>query len=210
MISSYYSMGLVAVIWLVLLWAGTRRSGGACRRSVKLIFGFTAVLLLFLPVGGLRLWSWTFGFCPNPSFPLIGVVCAGLWQRLFGLEVFKPADWNATWLFGAVAGSVLYLHPMLVGSLDLYYWGWEPAVSAGGLAALAITFLAFGNRFGVLLLGALLGYSLRALESENAWDYSLDPLYWIVSVAVVVGQTVARLRAWRRAARSRSAIGAPA
>ena len=210
MISAYYSMVLAAAIWLGLLWVGSRRSGGACRRSVKFIFGLTAVLLLFLPVGGLRLWSWTFGFCPNPSFPLIGVVCAGLWQRLFGLEVFKPADWNATWLFGAAAGSVLYLHPMLVGSLDLYYWGWEPAVSAGGLAALAITFLAWGNRFGVLLLGALLGYSRRALASGNAWAYSLDPLYWIVSVAVVGGQTVARVRAWRRAARSRLAVGAAA
>jgi hypothetical protein len=208
MISTYYSLVLMAVIWLVLLWAGTRWQGAAGRRSVKLGFGFAAVLLLFLPVGGLQLWSWTFGFCPNPSFPLLGIVCAGLWQRLFGLEVFKPADWNATWVFGAVTGSALYLHPMLVGSLDLYYWGWEHAVSAWGLAALAIAFLARGNRLGVLLLGALIGYSLRALESENAWDYLVDPVYWIVSLAVVVGQTVARALAFRRAAKLR--VPAPA
>jgi hypothetical protein len=203
MISTYYSLVLVAAIWLLLLWVGTRRHGGTCRRWVKLGFGCAAVLLLFFPVGGLQLWSWTFGLCPNPSFPLLGIICAGLWQRLFGLEVFKPADWNATWVFGAVAGSAIYLHPMVVGSLDLYYWGWEHAISACGLAALAITFLARGNRLGVLFLGALIGYSLRALESENAWDYLVDPIYWVVSSAVVVGQIIARALAARREAKLR-------
>jgi ABC-type uncharacterized transport system permease subunit len=92
---------------------------------------------------------------------------------------------------------------MVVGSLDLYYWGWEHAISACGLAALAITFLARGNRLGVLFLGALIGYSLRALESENAWDYLVDPIYWVVSSAVVVGQIIARASAARREAKLR-------
>ena len=123
---------------------------------------------------------------------MLGLVCAGLWQRLFGIEVFKPADWTASWVFGAVVGSVLYLHPMVVGALDLYYWCWELTISSMVLAGGAITFLALGNRLGVLLLAALIGYSLRALESQNCWDYVVEPLYWIASVFVMLGRLATR------------------
>ena len=199
MIPAYYVMVLVAVCWLLLVWAGARMRGRGCTRRVNLAFGMAAVLVLFLPFNGLRLWSWVFGFCPNPSFPLLGLVCAGLWQRLFGIEVLKPADWRASWVFGALVGSVLYLHPMVVGALDLYYWGWELTISSTVLAGVAIAFLALGNRLGVLLLAALVGYSLRALESQNCWDYVVDPLYWIASVFVVLGRLATRGLAWRAA-----------
>ena len=203
MIPPFHAMILLATLWLVLLWAAARLRVGRGLRRVSLGFCVAAALLLFVPVQGLRLSTWAFGFWTNPSMLLLGVVCAGLWQRLFRVDVLKPADWTATWAFGAVAGSVLYLHPMIFGSVDLYYWGWERGVAAWGLAAVAIGLLAIGNRLGALLLAALTGFACDALESANCWDYVVDPIFWLLSLGVLAG------RAWRGlATRGReSAVG---
>jgi hypothetical protein len=192
MVPAFYTMILVATLWFALLWACARLRVRGCTRRVNLGFGIATVLILFLPVGNLRLWSWAFSFCPNPSLPLLGMVCAGLWQRLFGIVIFKRADWRAIWIFGAVVGSALYLHTMVFGSLDLYYWGWHRESAGWCLAALAVAFLAWGNRHGVLLLAALMAYAVDALESANCWDYVIDPFYWMIGVVV----TIARGAAW--------------
>ncbi|MDP3070192.1 MAG: hypothetical protein Q8N18_07885 [Opitutaceae bacterium] len=194
MSTALYTLVLVALLWLVLMWLGARLRPQGCPRVLNLAFGVVAALLLFVPVDGLRMANWVFGFCPNPSLPLIGVVCAGIWQRLGGLTVLRLADWTAAWIFGAVAGSALYLHPMVLGSLDLYFWGWDRAGAAWGLAALAIMFLAAGNRFGVLLLAALIGFACHALESSNAWDYAIDPIFWFVSMGALAWRAVHRHR----------------
>lgn len=205
MIPTFYAMVLLATLWLALLWLAARLRPDARPRRRGLVLGVAAMLLLFLPVGEARLWSWAFGFCPNPSMLLLGVVCAGLWQRLFGLEVLKPADWTAVWRFAAVAGSTLYLQPMVAGRLDLYYWGWEHGVAAWALAGLAVAFLAVGNRLGVLLLAALVGYSFDALESVNCWDYVVDPFVWLGSLGVLTTRAVQGALVRRRHRRAASA-----
>ncbi len=191
-------IGLAALVWLLLVWAGGRLRTDGWPRAVNLALGIAAALLLLVPVEGLRLHSWIAGFCPTASLPLLGVVAAGLWRRLGGAALLAPADWTAVWWFGAAAGTALYLHPMVFGSVDLYYWGWGRASAAWGLAGLAAVFLAAGNRLGVLLLAALAGYAGLTLESANGWDYVVDPIYWLASLGVLgrraVRGLVARLR----------------
>lgn len=194
-----------AVLWLGLLWAGARYRIGQQRRWVKVGFAIATVLLLFVPFGGMPLWNWVFSFCPNPSLPMLGLVCAGLWQHLCGVRVLQPADWQAGWGFGAVAGTLLYLHPLVPGAADLYYLGWQHSVAVWSMAGLALAAFAFGNRAGGFFLAALIAYELRALESPNGWDYLVDPFYWLVSLGVLGAQAVGALRrAWDRRVQSRA------
>lgn len=180
----FYALVAIATLWLALLWLArvkpTRRT-----RTVAVLIGAITVWLLCVPLGGLPLWSRAFSLFPNPSFPLLGLVGAALWQRLLGRPCFKSEDWRAVWVFGALTGTVLYLHPMVFGSLDLYYWGWDRQSAAWALAALAVVMIGCGSRLGVVLLAALVGYAVNALESQNCWDYIMDPIYWLISVAVV-------------------------
>lgn len=198
MVPVFYTFVLIATVWLALLSACAWFQVRGCTCWVNVGFGLVTVLFLFLPLGELRIWNGMYSVCPNPSLPLLGMVCAGLAQRLAGIVIFTPADWRATWWFGAVVGSVLYLHPMLIGSLDLYFWGWDRESAGWGLAAVAVGFLAFGNRHGVLVLAALIAYALDALESANGWDYVVDPFYWLTGVVVTASRGVAWLVAWRR------------
>jgi hypothetical protein len=174
-----------ALLWLAILWLCPRGWTGRHERWTKVLVALAVGLVLFLPFGGMPLWNRVLSFYPNPSLPTLGIVGVLLWRRLFGFEVFNRADWRATWAFGALVGSVLYLHPVLWGAIDLYYWGGGPEVAVWILAGPAIGLLAGGNRLGGLLVAALLAYSVQALESPNCWDYMMDPVYWALSLVAV-------------------------
>ncbi|MES2692579.1 MAG: hypothetical protein V4773_03830 [Verrucomicrobiota bacterium] len=192
--TALYALVSIASLWLALLWLWSRR-GKSSRvgKRAKILAGVATVSLLFVPIDGMPLWNRAFSFYTNPSLPMLGIVCAALWQRLFGLVVFQRRDWWAIWIFGAVAGSVLYLHPMVFGALDLYYWGWDRAVAAWMVGGLAVVLFASGSRLGVLLLAALIGFAVSALESRNCWDYVMDPIYWLASLGVLTVRMVASI-----------------
>ena len=191
LIPVFYAAVAVATLWLALL-SCARLKPSRRTRILTVLIGAITVALLFVPLGGLPLWSRAFSFFPNPSLPLLGIICAALWQRLLGLRVFKPADWTAVWWFGAAGGTVLYLHSFVLGGVDLYFWGWDRDVAVWSLAAATVVLLVSGSRLGILLLAALLAYAVNALESQNCWDYIMDPFYWLISIAVVASRALTR------------------
>lgn len=198
MLTMMFTAAIAAtVIWLALRWLCVRFALPRRQRYLRTVAGVALVLLLFIPLGGVPLWVRIFSFYPNPSLPMLGVISALIWSRLLGIEVLSRSDWNAAWMFGAVAGSALYLNAMIPGGLDVYYWGWEHDGFAWALTAVACGLLAVGNRLGVFLLAAVIAHALGALESSNGWDYVIDPFFWLASLGVLV---VRGARAVRRAA----------
>ena len=65
----------------------------------------------------------------------------------------------------------------------------------GGAGLTAALLIWCGNRFGYVLLLALLGYWIGFQESKNLWDYLLDPIYGAVSLLVVLWTLIRRRRA---------------
>lgn len=192
--------------WLLLIGLGRRlrlARGGWLGHAALVI---VPLVMLLVPFKGLPLWSWAYGVFPNPSIPLIGLLLARTIKHLFDLALYERADWRATWIFGAVLGTVIYPASMLGGEVDLYYWGWDVVATGWTMAGAACAFIAFGNRFGVVLLCALGAFVLSGLESSNGWDYVVDPVYWLASVAVLVRLGVGRLVAMVRARRTASAL----
>jgi hypothetical protein len=190
--------GLVsgAAVCLGLLWTRARFVAGRQQGIVKVAYAMVTALAMFVPVNGVPLWNWVFSLCPNPSLPMVGLVGAALAQRLGGVRLLQPAEWRTVWIFGAVAGTVLYLHPLLPGSTDPYYWGWHHTVSVGAMAGLALVAFAGGNRAGFFPLAAMMAYELRALESPNGWDYLVDPFYWMLSLGFGAAHLARAVRVW--------------
>ena len=181
-------------LWLVVLCLFSLR--GKWPRPgarVAVATALATVLLLFAPFGSISLWNRALSYYPSASVPMLGVVGGAVWNRLSGRAIFKPTDWLAIWIFGATGGTVLYLQSAVFAPLDLYFWGWDRSVAAGGLGGLAIVFLAGGSRFGLLLLAGLLAFALGALESHNCWDYVVDPVYWLISVFALLRNLLLKL-----------------
>lgn len=206
----FYIVYLIAVIWLGLLYA----VGGRGRRPVSLLqkwgLGLVAVGSMFPLVKELPLWTMVFSFYPNPSLPLICLVMIALWKQLTGHVLFRAEEWRAAWIFGAVAGTTLYLHSFLYGPVDLYFFGWDSEPVIVCAVSFGLIFLANGNRFGILFIVALLAFGIDTLESANGWDYLIDPAYWIIGLGVTTTKGLSWwLRRWRERTRETEAHPLP-
>jgi hypothetical protein len=87
------------------------------------------------------------------------------------------------WRFGAVAGLVLYPAALGLGRWDPYSLGWGFSALFGLVGLLGAYHLICGNRFGWVVLIAIVAWQLRLLESRNYWDYLLDPVYFVVALS---------------------------
>ena len=197
---------------ILLLWAGlaaVARRFAPARFSClsRLLLGVGAAGIAFVPIGGVPLWVRAFSFHPNPCLPLLGLGVV-VWGRVvLERSWFGREDWHALWSFGAVAGTILYVHPLVATDVDVYFWGWERGVAASVLGALAVLAIAGGLRAGLLLVAALAALGLDALESRNAWDYVIDPFYWLLSLGMLGAILVRSARRPRRA--GTAAAGTP-
>lgn len=149
------------------------------------ILGLAAAAVLALPAGSLSVAAWVRGLNANFSQPLTGLLAVAVWEAEFNRQWFAPRDWTAAWLFGAAAGLALYPFALGWGPFDPYVWGWHFSPLFVASAALTAGLLWVQNRFGLLLLLAILSYNLHLLESTNYWDYLIDPLYCVISLAAL-------------------------
>jgi hypothetical protein len=165
---------------LALLLLGRNPYPSALRITLSLLLpaGF-----LLLPIQHFFLVQWILLLEPNPSITLASLLALTLLSRAGGPSFLRPQDWNAAWLFGAAASLILY--PMALGltRFDPYAWGWGTHLPLA-VAAITTVLLFTGNRFGLLLLLALLGMLFPPMESRNHWDCLLDPFYGGVSLII--------------------------
>ncbi len=187
------------VPWLLLVWSFQRLSGvlgwgGAALGAVL------ATAALFFPWFGHPLPWWSASLSADFSIVMAGLVMVAIVQHASGRVFFSPREWRAAWIFGALAALALYPSAFGVGprNFDAYALGWpwlfwrQSLLLFGGVAAVSSFLLWRGNRFGWLLLLAAAAYAGRLQESDNYWDYIVDPVYGSVSLVAVL------VIAWRR------------
>jgi len=182
--------------WLALsfVFLGRGPRSGPVRLAVSLI---VAAAVLLAPVKGWMLFQWIAVFEPELSVTVTAMLFASLVSRAGGPRLLRSCDWNSAWAFGAIGALLLYPATLGLSSVDIYSWGWcKGFVLAVGL--LTLWLLLKGNRFGVVLLIALLVLFLRPGESQNAWDVLIDPAYGIVAVFVVLFRIISFFRSGKK------------
>jgi hypothetical protein len=184
--------------WLILL-LGLQALAGVCglkkrgwARLVLLVV--VAAGLLQVPIKGTTVAAWVRGLSGDFSLPFTGLLVVAVCQHEFRRTLFSKADWTAAWAFGAIAGVVLYPMALGWGRFDPYKWGWRFSPLFVVSAVLTAALVWKQNRFGILLLLAVAACHLHLLESSNCWDYLLDPVYCLASIAALGFQLTARTR----------------
>jgi len=184
--------------WLVLVralqWvAGDRISGhGPVRLAV---LGVSAIGILAVPVRGFTVAGWVRGIEANFSIPFMVLLAAGVWENEFAWKPFTTAETLEGWAFGVVGGLALYPLALGLGKFDPYEWGWRFSPLFVAIAALTVLLIWKQSRFGLVLLLAAFAYNAGILESNNYWDYLLDPVYFVVALAVLFSRPFARVPA---------------
>ena len=123
------------------------------------------------------------GHCGSLGFiPLTALLISGVGQRCFGSELLRRQDRQAAWIFGAVAGVALYPLALGLGPVDPFSLGWYFGPLFAGMAVVSAFLLWKRNRFGVVLVLAILAWHLGVPESGNYWDCLVDPIYFLISL----------------------------
>lgn len=189
-------------------------------------FTFAAFCYVLLPLGRLTV-GWrlaVFAALFGLSFaPHNGVALAGYLRGLFGGELAIPTLVFLVWsclrqtfawpladstqrilplVFFAALGLVLFPATLGLSSLDPYRFGFEPGLLLLVSAAGALAFCFVGNCVASLAL-VLTGvaFMLGIKNSQNYWDYLIDPLMALYSLGAVLLWLGGEVWAWLTAAR---------
>jgi len=175
----------VALLLFVAVMGFLRMMGRPLRRGPA--FGVLWALCLaatWARLLGLDAAGWWSGIVPGLSIPTLALlVHAGL--RLTGrVGWLRNQDLAGLYLLGAVAGLILYPAALGWSAWDPYAAGWMRSwvVLAGGFTCGVACLL--GNRLGWVLLATVAAWRLGLLESRNYWDYLVDPLFFVLALAM--------------------------
>lgn len=199
----YVVVAVALVLWSGLLWLVGRlvpRSERAQGRALAL--GAVALGLTMLPLGDFTLWQWLMSAHANPSVLFVGFLAAYVGTHLSGRPWLSLAERRTAYVLGFTIGLVLYVSATGFLGPDLYASAWESRTVVVATGLLAAGLIVAGSRIGILLLLALGAHMGDLLESDNAWDYLIDPAFWFLSLCGLVHGGFRRLRRGRAPKRS--------
>lgn len=165
------------VAWGVAIAALVRLVALAMPRPIPRWLPLAAGCVALVPIAGLPIGRWLHGLGQTFSIPFLVVLLDAVAAPFFARPWLDAAARRAAVWWGAGAAVSLYPAALGLGRFDPYALGWsEPGVAAAAAVAGAALVLA-GNRFGIVLLAAGAAWRLGLLESNNAWDSLVDPVY---------------------------------
>ena len=154
--------------------------------------GLIALGTLMIPVAGLPLARVLAAVIDHWSVPLLVFLLAGVSKTFFGTELLRREDRRGMWVFGVASGVILYPLALGIGPVDPFAYGWHfgPLFVLVGIVALYLQWRQ--NRFGVVLLLAIIAWLAGVAESGNLWDCLADPVFFFVSIGALVASLVAK------------------
>jgi hypothetical protein len=189
--------GSAVVIVAVAVAAGRRL--GLPRSRLASLAGAVAVAAL-VPIGGLPLAAVLRGIAGDWSLTTLLLLLGGV-HRAFRPGEARFSARSVSSLQALVAAGGLFLYPLALGlgAWDPYRFGYGNPGLVAALLLVALGSLLLDLRlvtFAVAL--AVLAWTAAAGESRNLWDYLLDPLVFLWSLASLLGRRAAALARGRR------------
>ncbi|MEJ2746218.1 MAG: hypothetical protein P8123_11135 [bacterium] len=162
---------------------GNRRS-----RRVRIAAPVICLAVLLLPVNGLAIFEYFNGIVGEGSVTLMLLLGWAMACQMGCLRAPMRTDLYAVRNALAVVGILLY--PSALGLLpwDVYALGYRPTALLLALLALVIwAWMTKRTIAATAILVAVAAFDVSLLESDNLWDYLVDPLVtlwawgWVLS-----------------------------
>lgn len=150
-----------------------------CRPT--LILFLVSVIITAVPFRGLSLARWVFSINGNFCIPLTAMLFSKVFENASGIKLLDRKAALSGWIFGLVAGILLYPMALGLGRFDPYEFGWSFSLLFVILIVITLLMILMKNSFSVVLAACILSYDINVLESHNLWDYIVDPVFMIIS-----------------------------
>ena len=167
-----------------------RMAGNARPRQAMLIAAVFALMLI--PFGGMPLAAYVRGMTGDLSITTLVLLWCALSQPWLEQPSQRSKQSRHTLLI-LIALTALALYPMAlgVGAFDPYRLGYSNPLFVGVLLLIALT--AWWVRFYLVALCialAALAWTIGWYESDNLWDYLLDPFVAVYALAAVITRAI--------------------
>lgn len=163
-----------------------------------IVLGVISAITVITPLRGLPLGRWLISLNGNFSIPLTAILMSKVLENGTGIVLLDRKTLSSTWIFGLGAGILLYPMALGLGGLDPYRFGWGFSWLFVFLLVTTLVLLFLKNRLGIILMACVLCYDLHLLESQNMWDYLVDPFFVIASGIALGNAFVWKLRNGKR------------
>ena len=186
-----------ALLIALLLTTFIKRLRVFCNlQGVAIVVG---MLLPVVLVGDLPIYQYLRAVVAELSITSKLLILTVLYQRFLQREtILKWAEFVRLRVAVALIGLVFYPLALGISMFDPYSYGYQAATLAAVVALLMMVLIIRRSFWtGSVLALVLVAYYLGMLESDNLWDYLLDPMLWLYSLISVI-------YAWIR-----SALGLP-
>ena len=167
----------------VLLLPGCKK---LARPRLAMLLGAVFVLML-IPFGAISPAAYLRGVTGDLSIPALILLWRAMLQSLSVCAVNDPR--HRLVLTGLIALSALALYPMALGAgaYDPYRMGYGNPQFVAGLSLFALGALYRNYSLVALCIAAaVLAWAIGWYESDNLWDYLLDPFLAIYALAAVI------------------------
>lgn len=183
---------LVAVLATVL-------TGSLIKDKRLRISGVSALLLLglFFPISGLTFSQLLRSAVGDLSVLTLVIFTNILAQSLFNHNFLKSTSHNSLLLWVTLSGVAFYPLALGVSQFDPYRLGYAPVLMSVILCMISIySWLGAKRDLAVIILIPLIAFNLHLLESDNLWDYLMDPILFIYAVIHQISSIFQRPRKW--------------
>ncbi len=185
-------LGHALLVTALLMWPLRRRSWPRAWRAAA---AGVAVVAALVPYDGVPVAGYLRGAIGDLSVTSLLLLAASLFYSMTGRPLFPPHERRV--LLAAVAVAALLLYPFALGLtyFDPYALGFGSYLMATAL--LLLTLIAWRARLGLVVLcvvAACVAYLAGLLESNNLWDYLIDPLVSVYALLVTVPWVMAVIR----------------
>jgi hypothetical protein len=196
-------VGLTGMALLASALAGRVARGWLPGRRARIGVVAMSGVLMLLPVGGLSVAGYLRGVIGDLSITTLALLVSAITANVTGRAWFGARERAALTAVVLVVGGCLYPLALGAGRLDPYVLGYGSyALVSLLLAAVLLAWQARMDAVIACMLAGVIAYLTGLLESENLWDYLIDPLLVSYAAAVWTGRAGAALRPRRSEGRA--------
>jgi len=182
MLLSYVDSALLVALLLTTI---VKRLRVLCNlQGVAIVVG---VLIPVVLIGELPLYQYLRAVTAELSITTKLLILTVLYQRFLHREaILKRLELERLRIAVALVGLGFYPFALGISMFDPYAYGYQATILAVVVALVVATLVIRRSLWtGSVLAVALVAYYLGSLESDNLWDYLLDPVLWLYCIASV-------------------------